>query len=57
MCSKCGHISPDNRKTQSDFRCVACGYRKNADHNAAMNISKANIGELIKAQLVKQECV
>lgn len=57
MCSKCGHISPDNRKTQSDFRCVACGYRKNADHNAAMNISKANIGEIIKAQLVRQEGV
>ena len=54
MCSKCGFISEDNRKTQSEFKCVACGYRRNADHNAAMNISKKNIEALIKAQIKKQ---
>ena len=51
MCSKCHFISPENRKTQSMFRCVACGYRRNADHNAAMNISKAGIEEIIKRQI------
>lgn len=54
MCSKCGYISAENRKTQSDFRCVACGYRKNADHNAAMNISKPGIEELIREQIKRQ---
>lgn len=54
MCSRCGYISHENRKSQSDFKCVACGYRRNADHNAAMNISKKDIEELIKAQLEKQ---
>lgn len=55
MCSKCGYISDNNRKSQSEFKCVACGYRRNADHNAAMNISKADIGQLIKAQIARQE--
>ena len=54
MCSKCGYISSENRKNQAQFRCVACGYRRNADHNAAMNISKANIEELVKEQIKKQ---
>lgn len=54
MCSKCGFISSENRKTQSEFRCVACGYRRNADHNASMNISKANIEALVKEQIEKQ---
>ena len=54
MCSRCGYISADNRKTQALFKCVACGYCRNADHNAAMNISKKNIEEMIKAQIKKQ---
>ena len=54
MCSRCGYISSENRKTQSEFRCVACNYRRNADHNAAMNISKANIESLVKEQIKRQ---
>ena len=54
MCSKCGFISAENRKSQAEFRCVCCGYKRNADHNAAMNISKADIEALIKAQIKKQ---
>lgn len=54
MCSRCGFISHENRKNQSDFHCVACGYRKNADHNAAMNISKKGIEGLIKEQIERQ---
>ncbi len=50
MCSRCGWISPDNRKSQSVFSCVHCGYKKNADHNAAMNISKDGIESLILKQ-------
>ena len=37
-CSLCSHISKGNRRTQATFQCVACGYKANADHNAAVNI-------------------
>ena len=38
-CSRCGHATRSNRPKQADFRCVACGYRNNADANAAFNIA------------------
>lgn len=34
-CSVCGHVSAENRRTQAEFRCVACGFAGNADVNAA----------------------
>ncbi len=37
-CAQCGHISRENRQTQTAFRCVACGHAANADTNAAINI-------------------
>jgi len=37
-CSKCGHCSGDNRKSQSNFVCIACHFSTNADYNAATNI-------------------
>ena len=37
-CFKCGHISKNNRKSQSDFNCENCGYTTNADLNAADNL-------------------
>ena len=37
-CSRCGHISKGNRRSQSRFVCEACGLEMNADHNAAINI-------------------
>ena len=40
-CSVCGHIAADNRRSQSCFACVACGYRDDADTNAAINILAA----------------
>jgi len=38
-CSSCGHCCKSNRKTQSEFLCVSCGFSANADANAAKNIS------------------
>lgn len=38
-CNACGHAEKANRKTQSRFQCVSCGYVANADENAAMNIA------------------
>ena len=37
-CPVCGHVHPDNRKSQPAFLCVACGHAANADTNAAINI-------------------
>jgi putative transposase len=37
-CPVCSHVSAENRKTQSKFECVNCGYKANADMVAAMNI-------------------
>jgi putative transposase len=34
-CAECHHIAPENRPSQSVFRCVKCGHTDNADHNAA----------------------
>ncbi len=38
-CSACGHIASANRRSQSEFVCVQCGYSSNADFNAACNIA------------------
>ena len=40
-CLRCGHVSAENRKTQSEFRCVECGFCENADVVAAINILRA----------------
>jgi putative transposase len=41
MCHACGHVSSENRKTQSCFVCVSCGMSMNADVNAAKNLLAA----------------
>jgi len=39
-CSHCGHVAPENRKSQAVFQCVACGAGPcHADVNAARNIA------------------
>ena len=40
-CSNCGHVHKDNRSSQSNFTCVACGHHEHADLNAAKNILAA----------------
>ena len=40
-CAACGHVSPENRKSQAVFACVACEHHSNADVNAAINILAA----------------
>ncbi len=37
-CSACNHCERANRRSQSEFRCVHCGFELNADINAARNI-------------------
>ena len=38
MCPICGCIEDENRPNQESFECVECGYKDNADFNAAKNI-------------------
>lgn len=38
-CSRCGHTERGNRTRQDRFACKACGYRLNADLNAARNLA------------------
>ena len=45
-CPACNHVSAENRKTQSKFECVKCGYAVNADLNAAINILRAGHAQL-----------
>ncbi|MFC4337590.1 RNA-guided endonuclease InsQ/TnpB family protein [Salininema proteolyticum] len=62
-CNACGHLSAENRESQSIFRCKDCGHRANADANAAKNILKAAglavsaCGDLDIGRSVKQEPV
>lgn len=37
-CPRCEHTARDNRKTQAQFMCVACGYTEHADIVGATNI-------------------
>ncbi len=43
-CSACGVIDADSRRSQSEFKCVACGHAQNADLNAARNIRTSGTG-------------
>jgi putative transposase len=45
-CPACGQVDAANRRTQADFRCVACGHQDNADANAARNILRAALASL-----------
>ena len=57
-CSVCGVVDAGSRRTQADFRCVACGHRANADTNAARNILRAGLAEAKSAggRLVAPDC-
>ena len=46
-CPSCGHTAKENRRTQSEFECVDCGYTENADVVGAINI--LNRGQAILA--------
>jgi transposase len=40
QCSICGFTFKLNRRTQEEFCCLHCGYKANADENAARNIAE-----------------
>jgi putative transposase len=45
-CAICSHTHQDNRLTQSEFCCVQCGHKANADTNAAA-VLKNRLAKLI----------
>lgn len=40
-CPNCGHVDRENRRTQTRFECVKCGFEENADVVGAINILRA----------------
>jgi putative transposase len=56
-CSRCGTVDREARESQAAFRCRSCGYRANADHNAARNIAAGHAarGGLASAEPVNRE--
>jgi putative transposase len=49
----CGYISAENRKTQSEFSCMNCGYENNADVVGATNTLERGLRLLACGESVK----
>lgn len=45
-CPACGHVSADNRTSQTKFACVECGFEENADVVGAINVLRAGHARL-----------
>ena len=45
-CPACGHVAPENRDNQAEFRCVTCGHEAHADVNAAINVLHRGLSSL-----------
>ena len=55
-CAVCGYCDKANRRSQSQFLCLSCGYQANADVNAAMNIAKkADVNQPIVLRLLRRD--
>lgn len=54
MCPICGCIEDENRPNQETFECIECGYKDNADFNAANNIRNRVLVTVLRESLLKQ---
>ena len=54
MCPVCGCIEDENRPNQETFECIECGYKDNADFNAATNIKNRVLVTVLRESLLKQ---
>ncbi len=54
-CPTCGHAARENRLTQADFACVACGYSGHADVIGAINVLRAGLVLREAAQAAERE--
>jgi putative transposase len=48
-CHGCGHVSSENRQSQAEFECVACGLFEHADVNAAKVILQRALAGRVSA--------
>ena len=55
LCSKCGAISRENRKTQELFECSLCGEKRNADYNSSINISLIGESEVLTPKMLVKD--
>ena len=53
-CPICGCIEDENRPNQETFECIQCGYKDNADHNAAVNIMERVSVAVLRDSLLKR---
>ena len=53
-CHKCGHISKENRKTQSEFICASCGNQDDADINSSKNLQYRISSNVLRKSLLDQ---
>jgi len=49
-CPRCRNIAKENRLSQSQFQCVACGFQENADLVGALNVLRAGHARLACAE-------
>ena len=54
MCPICGCIEDENRPNQETFECIECGYKDNADFNAAKNIKNRVLVTVLRESLLKK---
>lgn len=54
-CSACGHTHPDNRRSQAEFVCKACGHADNADDNASLNIRDRGMSLILSGHWQSKE--
>ena len=54
MCPICGCIDDENRPNQETFECIECGYKSNADFNAANNIKNRVVLTVLRDMLLKK---
>ena len=51
-CSQCGHIDKANRPANAaTFQCVSCGFKADADYNAAKNLTIKGIDSIIDKEV------
>jgi putative transposase len=49
-CPRCRHFAKQNRLSQSQFQCGACGFQENADLVGALNVLRAGHARLACAE-------
>ena len=54
MCPVCECIEDENRPNQETFECIECGYKVNADYNAANNIKNRVVLTVLRDSLLKK---